>query len=458
MHDYQRQLQLPFSAEALAQWHQRPGAFERLSPPWQRLTLVKPSGPIQDGATLIFKLQQGPISLTWEALHDQCIPGQQFRDVQRRGPFKQWEHTHKFISTGDHASELRDELRFKLPFEPISAALSPLIKRLMLDPLFTFRHRRTMQDLNRHQQHQDQPRQHIAITGSSGLIGTALKAFLTTGGHTVSPVVRSRTNDKSAIYWDPAKQEIDAQAFEGVDVVIHLAGAGVADKRWDEAHKQLVLESRTQGTALLAKTLAGLKRKPRVFLSASAIGIYGDRGDELLTEDSAAGQDFLAHVCTQWEDAAQAAKDAGIQVIHPRIGLVIAGQGGLMERMLTPFKAGLGGKIGDGSQFMSWIALDDVLGALYHLMFQPNLVGPVNITAPNPVTNADFTKTLGQVLHRPTLMTVPAFAIRAAMGKEMADATALISQRVAPTVLQSSGFRFDYPNLKDALAHELGKA
>lgn len=457
MHDVTFSCPIPTDAKTLADWHARPGAFARLAPPWETLKIVSESGGIEDGAKLIFKVYQGPIGLTWEAHHDQYIPGEQFRDVQHRGPFSAWEHTHRFIPIDDTHSTLSDEIRFKLPLEPLSSPFVGLVQRHMLQRMFDFRHRRTMQDLERHQAFASQPRQRIAITGSTGLIGTALKAFLTTGGHTVLPVVRQKPADEGSIYWKPSSGEIDAEAFEGVDVVIHLAGAGVADKRWDEAHKKLVLESRTQGTRLLAQTLANLKKKPRVFLSASAIGYYGDRGDELLTEQSTSGEDFLSSVCSQWEQAAQPAKDAGIQVIHPRIGLVLAAQGGLLGPMLTPFKAGLGGKIGDGKQYMSWIALDDVLGALYHLMFQPELEGPVNLVAPNPVTNAQFTKALGATLNRPTFMTVPAFAIRAAMGEEMANSTALISQRVRPSVLELSGFKYFYPELKAALAHELGK-
>lgn len=457
MHDVTFSSPIPTNAQTLADWHARPGAFERLAPPWETLKIVSQAGGIEDGAKLIFKVYQGPIGLTWEAHHDQYIAGAQFRDVQHRGPFSTWEHTHRFIPIDDTHSTLSDEVRFQLPLEPLSAPIVGLVQRHMLQRMFDFRHRRTMQDLERHEAFASQPRQRIAITGSTGLIGTALKAFLTTGGHTVLPVVRHKPVDEGSIYWKPSSGEIDAEAFEGVDVVIHLAGAGVADKRWDEDHKRLVLESRTQGTRLLAQTLAGLKKKPRVLLSASAIGYYGDRDDELLTEQSSTGQDFLADACLQWEEAAQPARDAGIKVIHPRIGLVLAAQGGLLGPMLTPFKLGLGGKIGDGKQYMSWIALDDVLGALYHLMFQPDVEGPVNIVAPNPVTNAKFTKALGSVLGRPTFMSVPAFAIRAAMGEEMANSTALVSQRVRPGVLELSGFKFFYPEVKEALAHELGK-
>ena len=456
MADHVFESPMPVSASALAQWHERPGAFERLAPPWERMRVVQRRGGVEDGGVLIFQVAKGPLWLTWEAYHDLYRPGQQFRDVQRRGPFARWEHTHRFIEVDEQRSLLRDEVSYTLPLDPLSRPIEPLLERLMLKRMFDLRHRRTMQDLTRHDAFAAQPRQRIAITGSTGLIGSALTSFLTTGGHTVLPMVRKKPAPPGAIFWDPAAGQIDAAGLEGVDVVVHLAGAGVADKRWDEAHKRLVLDSRVQGTSLLAKTLAKLERKPRVFLSASAIGVYGDRGQEVLTEQSDPGDDFLAQVCRQWEQAADAARQAGIRVIHPRIGLVISPQGGLMQRMLRPFKAGMGGKIGDGRQHMSWISLDDTLGALYHLMFHPSLEGPVNLVAPSPVSNAEFTRALGAVLGRPTWMSVPAFAIRAAMGEEMANSTALISQRVQPVKLLDSGFRFLNPELPQALRHELG--
>ena len=239
--------------------------------------------------------------------------------------------------------------------------------------------------------------------------------------------------------------------------MIHLAGENVAGKRWNAAHKKRVLESRRQGTRLLAETLAGLERKPRVLLSASAVGIYGDRGDEVLTEDSSHGDLFLTEVCEAWEEETRAAEAAGIRVVHLRIGLVMTAKGGVLGQVLLLFKAGGGGKLGSGDQYMSWIALDDVVGAIHHALFDEEMSGPVNVVGPAPVTNAVWTKTLGKVLGRPTIAPAPAFALRAALGRQMADEILLAGQRVLPKRLEEAGFQFSYPTLESSLRHTLGR-
>ncbi len=457
MPDYLAESPILASADALYAWHARPGALTRLAPPWQTLRIVDQRGTIHDGDLLTFQVKQGPLWMTWVAEHGAHELGRQFQDVQRRGPFARWTHTHRFDPINDQQSILRDQISYTLPLAPLSEWVAGWAVRDMLDRMFHFRHERTMNDVQRHQKYADRRAQTIAITGASGLIGSALSAFLTTGGHTVIPLVREQPTPEGALYWRPDSGEIEAKGLEGVDVVIHLAGAGVADKRWDEDHKEAIMASRREGTRLLAQTLASLKRKPRVLISASAIGIYGDQGALELDEASRHGDDFLAQVCEVWEREAQPARDAGIRVVHPRIGLVLASQGGLLKPMLTPFKAGVGGKLGDGQQYMSWIALEDVLGAILHLIFDERAEGPFNLTAPQPVTNEVFTKTLGDVLNRPTFMTVPAFAMKAAMGKEMANATALTSQRALPQALKARGFAFLYPELEGALRHELAR-
>ncbi len=296
----------------------------------------------------------------------------------------------------------------------------------------------------------------VAITGASGLIGGALVPFLTTGGHEVVRLVRRAPRSKDETRWDPEAGEIDAAALEGTDAVVHLAGENIAGGRWTEARKARLRSSRVGPTALLARTLAGLTKKPKVLVSASAIGYYGNRGDEWVTEKDAPADDFLGRLSVEWEAAAEPAREAGIRVVHPRFGVVLSPAGGALGKMLLPFKAGLGGVVGPGTQYMSWIALDDVLGVVHHLLDRAGLEGPVNATAPEPVTNAVFTKTLGRVLGRPTVAPVPAFALRLALG-EMADAALLSSTRVRPERLQASGYRFRFPDLEGALRHVLGK-
>lgn len=297
----------------------------------------------------------------------------------------------------------------------------------------------------------------VAVTGASGLVGTALVPFLTAGGHEVVRLVRRAPRARDEAGWDPAAGTIEAGALEGVDAIVNLSGENIAGGRWTEARKAALRSSRVGPTRLLAETLTGLKRKPRVFVSASAIGYYGDRGDNWVTEEEGPSDDFLGSLSAEWEASSAPAAGAGIRVVHLRIGLVLTPAGGALGKMLLPFKAGLGGVLGSGTQYMSWIALDDLLGAIHCAFDRDELSGAVNAVAPEPVTNAVFTKTLGRVLGRPTVAPAPAFALRLALG-EMADATLLSSTRVKPARLLAAGYHFLFPALEGALRHVLGKA
>jgi len=290
----------------------------------------------------------------------------------------------------------------------------------------------------------------VLVTGSHGMIAAALIPRLRARGDRVVRLVRGEPEGSDDVRWDPPTGTVDAGALEGIDAVVHLAGAGIGDKKWTPERKQLVLESRTRPTSLLARTLASLDRKPRVLVSASAIGYYGDQGDRILREEAPAGHDFGAQVCQAWEDATAPAADAGIRVVCTRSGLVLSASGGLLQRLLLPFKLGVGGRLGSGAQYMSWIAIDDEVAAILHLADTDSLSGPVNLTAPNPVTNAEFTKTLGNVLHRPTVLPTPMPALKLVYGGELVD-TLLGSQRVSSERLQESGFEFAHPELDGAL-------
>lgn len=298
----------------------------------------------------------------------------------------------------------------------------------------------------------------IVITGSSGLIGSALIPALTADGHrTIRMVRRAPKAGSDEIRWDPATGEIDADSLEGVDAVIHLAGAGIADKRWNDKWKKVLVESRTVGTSLLASTLAGLQTPPKVFLSGSAIGIYGDRGDEVLTEDSPNGStNFFVDLVDRWEAAGQSAADAGIRTVYLRTGIVQTTEGGALKKQLPLFKFGLAGKLGSGNQYVSWITIDDTVAALQHLLTS-SVSGPVNLTAPNPVTNAEYTKTLAKVLGRPSFLAVPKFGPKLVLGSEMADRILFDSARVHPTVLLEDGFEFGHRDLEGGLRALLGK-
>lgn len=301
----------------------------------------------------------------------------------------------------------------------------------------------------------------VIVTGATGLVGSALIRSLLSEGHNVTRLVRGGAQAFSApgtkaVHWEPAKGNIDANELEGHDAVVHLAGESVADGRWSDEKKRRIRESRVVGTRLLAETLAKLKDKPKVLVSASAIGFYGDRGDEMLKEESASGEDFLSEVCREWEKATLAASQAGIRVVHVRIGIVLSADGGALSKMLTPFKLGVGGKVGSGKQYMSWITLDDLVGVIKLALVDESLHGPVNAVAPNAVTNEEFTKALGSALGRPTIFSVPAFAARLAFG-EMADALLLSSTRVEPARLKEAGYEFKNAELEGALRHVLGE-
>jgi uncharacterized protein (TIGR01777 family) len=296
----------------------------------------------------------------------------------------------------------------------------------------------------------------ILVSGSSGLVGSALLPALTVSGDQVGRLVRSETTAGPLdVAWDPAAGRLDTTKIEGFEAVVHLAGENIAAGRWNEARKEAIRRSRVDGTLLLTRALAKLKNPPSIFVSASAIGYYGDRGDEILKETSDRGRGFLPAVCVAWESAAEPAGAAGLRVVHLRFGMILSKNGGALPRMLLPFRLGLGGPVGDGRQFMSWITLDDAVGAIRHALDSASIAGPVNAVSPSPLTNREFGRTLGRVLRRPAIAPLPAFAARLALG-EMADALLLASARVVPGVLQATGYRFRHPELEMALRHLLG--
>ena len=296
--------------------------------------------------------------------------------------------------------------------------------------------------------------QTIAVTGASGLIGTALQQVLSDAGHRVLPVTRRKSDGDEQLQWDPANGFADSSRLEGIDAVVHLAGENIAGGRWNRARKSRIHKSRVEGTRCLVDTLKGLDRKPSVLVCASAIGFYGNRGDQLLDEETDSGTGFLPDVCTAWEAATKPAVDAGIRVVNLRIGVVLSRDGGALAQMLTPFRFCAGGRVGSGQQYWSWISIQDVVGAILHVLSTNSLSGPVNCVAPNAATNSLFTQSLGEVLRRPTIFPLPGFVARLVLG-EMANDLLLASTRVVPRKLLNSGYDFQFSELKDALAHQL---
>lgn len=294
----------------------------------------------------------------------------------------------------------------------------------------------------------------VLISGATGLIGSALVPELEANGHTITRLSRSRSG-ANTVRWDPSAGTIEGD-LEGTEAVVHLAGESIAQGRWSPDKKRRILDSRVQGTRLVAERIAALSTPPKVMVSTSAVGYYGDRGDEVLTEESTPGEDFLARVCREWEAAAEPARRAGIRVVHPRLGIVLSPQGGALGTTLPIFKLGGGGKIGSGRQWWSWVTLADVVGSIVHSLTEETVEGPVNVGSPNPMTNAEYTKVLGKVLGRPTILPLPAPAARIMLG-EVADALLLASQRMQPAKLEATGYSFRHPRLEGALRHLLGR-
>lgn len=442
--------------EELLAWHGRPGAFERLTPPWLRTRVEESVGNIAPGDWKRLRVPVvGPLGFSWKVVHEEATTVSGFVDIQKEGPFRSWKHEHRFLNGGD-GTVLEDRLSYELPYGMAGRFLGGKRIEAEFDRLFRFRHYRTELDLERHHRSGSGSPMRLAVTGSTGLVGSRLVAFLRSGGHDVVRLVRQAPRNSDEISWDPARGEIDAASLEGLDAVVHLAGVSIAGRQWTRSRKAAILSSRIDSTDLLARTLASLAHPPRVLVSTSAVGFYGDAGSRPLTEESPAGSGFLADVCKGWEAAAKPAVEAGIRVVHPRFGVVLAGEGGLLPLISRAFQMGVGGPLGGGAQYMSWIGLEDLLGVLLEAISNDDLRGPVNAVAPEAITNREFSRTLAKVLHRPSFLPAPAAAVRLA-GGELADQLILASQRVVPERLTAQGFTFAFPTMELALRHELGR-
>ena len=442
--------------ESVFDWHARPGAFQRLTPPWAPIRLEEFEG-IQEGDRAVLRIGPGPLALRWVAEHYDVEPGRQFCDRQVQGPFEHWAHTHRFEPTEGGGCRLVDHIEYEPPAGGLGAAAAPYLLEPELRRQFAYRHRVTRRDLALHEQYaSDGTSLTVAVSGTSGLVGSQLVPLLTTGGHTVKRLVRSRPVADDAILWDPQSGAVEAEKLAGVDAVVHLAAESVFGL-WTPAKKQRIYDSRANGTRLLAEALAGLEDPPETFISASAIGYYGDHGTEIVTEESAPRDPgFLSEVCEAWEAATEPAAAAGIRTVNARIGVVLSPSGGALRFMLPAFWVGLGGRVGAPDQYFPWVTLDDVIGGLYHMLWADDLRGPVNLTAPNPARMADYARTLGGVLNRPAMINVPDSLVRSLAG-EVADEMALKSARVVPQKLQESGYDFGFERLEGGLRHLLGR-
>lgn len=435
-------------AEVFA-WHSRPGAMIRLVPPWQPMTVIEEAQSLADGRAVLGL----PGGVRWVAQHDpsEFDPPHRFVDeLSSKGPTSwpprvigRWRHTHEF-SEASGGTRVHDEIDTVVP----AAALRSM---------FVYRHRQLAEDLAAHRAAADaggRPMA-VAVTGASGLVGTALSAFLSSGGHRIIRLVRRRARNSDERQWNPENPSPDLLA--GVDAVVHLAGASIAG-RFTASHKAAIRDSRIEPTRRLAEAAGRAEDGPAAFVTASAIGYYGfDRGDALLCEESVRGDGFLADVVADWEAATAPAAAAGLRVVTVRTGIVQSARGGTLKLMRPLFAAGLGGRLGDGEQWLSWIGLDDLVDVYHRALYDGRLTGPVNAVAPEPVRNADYTKALAGVLHRPALVPVPSLGPRLLLGEQGARELAEANQRVVPTKLDSLGHRFRRPLIAGALAHELGQ-
>jgi uncharacterized protein (TIGR01777 family) len=436
-------------------WHERPGALLRLCPPWEKIELVSSQGGIRDGARVVIRTRVGPVWSQWRMEHRDYIEGRQFRDVMVEGPFAKWEHLHAITADGPSGCFLTDTVTYRLPLRWVGRALGAGFVRRKLAQTFRWRQDVTKADLESTAGDGAGPKMKILVAGVSGMLGRALVPLLQTQGHTVVRLVRRAARTEEEVTWNPATGELATAQIEGVDAVVNLSGENVAAGRWTTARRERIRRSRVDATRTLVTMLARLSRKPAVLVNASAVGFYGDRGDEELTEASAAGPGFLAGVVQDWEAEAGKVSALGIREVRLRLGVVLSPAGGALAKMLPLFRAGLGGRLGSGRQWMSWISVDDAAGVLYHALANPQLSGAVNGVAPEPVTNAGFTTTLAAVLHRPAILPVPAAGLRGVFG-QMADETVLVSAKVVPGKLAATGYVFRWPQLARALRHVLG--
>ncbi len=441
-------------------WHLHPGALKRLLPPWEKIRITRHAEKVANGncVGLSVPLVAG-LRTEWLTEYRNIEPDHRIEQVQLKGPFHTWCQTSTFESITETSCKLIDDIEYSVPFGKAGSLLGEPFVQKKLKAWFTYRHRQAKTEVELHYDYHLQKRMRILVSGSTGVIGNSLCSFLETGGHEVIRLVRSEkvaSLNPKTVFWDPEHGEVDRNSLESFDAVIHLGGANIAHHKWDADYKKKIRRSRVHSTQLLSALLATLQEKPSVFIVASAIGYYGDRGDEAMTEDSSPGTGFLPQLVRDWEQAAEPARKAGIRVVHPRIGVVLTPTGAALASMLPLFRCGLGGVAGTGKQYWSSVSIHDVVGAIHFTLMNETLEGAVNVVLPEALTNREFTKTLGKVLNRPTLLPMPASMIKLLLG-EMGEALLLESTRVVPRKLLDAGYNFQQETVEETLRHLLGR-
>nr|MBA3750105.1 TIGR01777 family protein [Nitrosopumilus sp.] len=457
--NFVKQIQLSTDATDVFDYHTREGALDRLMPPWSLLTLIKNNKDIKNGSVTILKLKLGPIGIKWIAEHLGYIQNRQFQDRMIKGPFRSWLHTHSFIpSDFDHCT-MEDRIDYSLAS---GIARSKFINDLIqnnLNQIFYYRHRILKNDMTLRKLVRKNRRKKILITGSTGLIGSALIPLLKiVGEHNVTKMVRPSSknidNNLQVVKWDPDKEKIIINDLEGYDLIIHLGGENIFG-RWSNSKKQSLMESRIKTTRLLCNSIIKLTKPPSTFICASAIGFYGNRGSEILTEESSAGSGFLSDLCQKWEESTETAKSIGIRVINLRFGMVLTPRGGILQKLVKPsiFKIGL--QMGSENQYISWVSIEDVIGSILYSIDDSSIQGPVNIVSPNPVTILDFSRILSSVLKNKIMIPLSKRLLKLAFG-EFADSVVSSSSFVLPKKLSSIGYPYMNPDLEDTLRLLLG--
>lgn len=434
-------------------WHLRPRMLERIIPPWESLKVIDSEGrPDQLGSKIKVAVKLlGCFSTSVQFEYSEYIPNDRFTIRACCGIIKDYQYQTIVTPQSAHSSEVIDRFQLSLP-----SFLQPFVHRYVkkrINRILRYKHDMIDHDISMLEKYPFEKPLKILISGAHGLIGKNLGYFLEFIGHDVWHLTRDGEREEKTVYWNQKTGDCDPRSFEGFDCIIHLAGENIVNGRWTKAKKERVLKSRSQGTENLVKVIKGLKNPPQAFISASAVGYYGNRGSKVVDETSGPGKGlFITEVCEQWERPSKELEEKGIRVVHTRFGVVLTSEGGALKKMLTPFKWGMGGRIGKGNQYVSWVAIDDVVGAIYHVIMTPKLKGAVNVVSPNPVPNDILAKKLSERLNRWLGPPLPEFLVRLFMGQK-GEELLLTSTRVEPACLAKSGYHFQYPKLSQALEH-----